>query len=198
MLGSSPLSRGIRRRWRMSLCFSGIIPALAGNTQPEKPVLVQRRDHPRSRGEYKAVRIAGPNPSGSSPLSRGIHAGRRRASAAAGIIPALAGNTKAGPRCGGTPRDHPRSRGEYPDFLKEEKTVTGSSPLSRGIPAEGIRAAIAERIIPALAGNTANSLTVSTPPADHPRSRGEYWLRPCWTRWKGGSSPLSRGIPWWA
>ena len=90
------------------------------------------------------------------------------------IIPALAGNTadRVGrPRCAG---DHPRSRGEYEERVREAMRHYGSSPLSRGIHGEG--------------GSQLGGVR------DHPRSRGEYahGVKSVLTR--AGSSPLSRGI----
>ena len=91
----------------------------------------------------------------------------------------------------------------------------GSSPLSRGIPAQVAGSLLIARIIPALAGNTTLTLTLTRvcsdhprsrgeysntmqrvlPLPDHPRSRGEYQIEP-WVHIAGaGSSPLSRGIP---
>ena len=72
VLGSSPLSRGIRS---IRLDRAGpmrIIPALAGNTSRCSMEIPRRRDHPRSRGEYRAAARPGPGAAGSSPLSRGI------------------------------------------------------------------------------------------------------------------------------
>ena len=51
-------------------------------------------------------------------------------------------------------RDHPRSRGEYKLEHCPECHQTGSSPLSRGIPADAGYVSEDGRIIPALAGNT--------------------------------------------
>ena len=93
----------------------------------------------------------------------------------AGIIPALAGNTR---HVGGgrlVESDHPRSRGEY-DVASAQLAV----PLG---------------IIPALAGNTLHCALTRGFVWDHPRSRGEYMedlLNPTIV---AGSSPLSRGIP---
>ena len=50
--GSSPLSRGIRVRRRVVREPVGIIPALAGNTNPSHSNRAMHQDHPRSRGEY--------------------------------------------------------------------------------------------------------------------------------------------------
>ena len=93
--------------------FSGIIPALAGNTTWPGTWTIGRKDHPRSRGEYRLVENTALAKSGSSPLSRGILGGGQPSLVAVGIIPALAGNTD---RPKGPDRykwDHPRSRGEY-------------------------------------------------------------------------------------
>ena len=51
-LGSSPLSRGIRRVERQDRLQGRIIPALAGNTSHTFSGGRCRPDHPRSRGEY--------------------------------------------------------------------------------------------------------------------------------------------------
>ena len=51
------------------------------------------------------------------------------------------------------------------------------------------------RIIPALAGNTAEPPPNDDNDKDHPRSRGEYHVPACLLGWVLGSSPLSRGIP---
>ena len=171
-----------------------IIPALAGNTWASSLSLPPNRDHPRSRGEYKHNDLVTLMQNGSSPLSRGIRAGRMDSDRSGGIIPALAGNTMA--RAGLHPGavDHPRSRGEYFTRATSGTRRSGSSPLSRGI--RRPKAYVERRvgIIPALAGNTIAFLkAVSTKP-DHPRSRGEYLMVMLRSFCVGGSSPLSRGI----
>ena len=131
---------------------------------------------------------------GSSPLSRGIPWFTETVLPAFGIIPALAGNTPATGRGISTTADHPRSRGEYAPFVPINHDVSGSSPLSRGIPGPRFSIPPRPRIIPALAGNTTSSTSTSIRTGDHPRSRGEY--DPSF-RQRGlrlGSSPLSRGI----
>ena len=72
--------------------------------------------------------------------------------------------------------------------------MVGSSPLSRGILAIGLSHAEAQRIIPALAGNTVWCLVVGWLRRDHPRSRGEYVFHVFRRDFLSGSSPLSRGI----
>ena len=152
-----------------------IIPALAGNTRVHDPHYGRRKDHPRSRGEYRPLCRLPAFGFGSSPLSRGIPS-------------PLPGRVV-------TSTDHPRSRGEYQGCGDQETRHGGSSPLSRGILAVVDVAPQVGRIIPALAGNTfAKTLTIMTR-TDHPRSRGEYDPVTFKVPGSAGSSPLSRGIP---
>ena len=132
--GSSPLSRGIQMGPTRDSKPGRIIPALAGNTQRETCEFDGRWDHPRSRGEYIAAAGKGGHIYGSSPLSRGIPALCWKRTAPTRIIPALAGNTGVRTMRLGVRPDHPRSRGEYDSTNPSTWMVTGSSPLSRGIP----------------------------------------------------------------
>ena len=134
-LGSSPLSRGIRIDQIIKSHRGRIIPALAGNTRPGGRRGGERQDHPRSRGEYRFHAHRSPMDRGSSPLSRGILLECSQCLGCGGIIPALAGNTTVARQHAVTPSDHPRSRGEYASISLLDKLQTGSSPLSRGIPA---------------------------------------------------------------
>ena len=72
-----------------------IIPALAGNTLPGWRGRRVRADHPRSRGEYPGSSSTTRSCLGSSPLSRGIRYVPGVRDPGRGIIPALAGNTRA-------------------------------------------------------------------------------------------------------
>ena len=51
--GSSPLSRGIQHGVAKLVPPLRIIPALAGNTSQRLISMLERKDHPRSRGEYR-------------------------------------------------------------------------------------------------------------------------------------------------
>ena len=132
----------------------GIIPALAGNTQKYRHRNTDRSDHPRSRGEYGELQAPHGPGCGSSPLSRGIHSIFSNSTISPRIIPALAGNTATLLGMWTVQRDHPRSRGEYFLFLCSIASLSGSSPLSRGIPCRVRFCVSSPRIIPALAGNT--------------------------------------------
>ena len=173
-MGSSPLSRGIHRLPPQRLRHPRIIPALAGNTRLCRDTRHHRRDHPRSRGEYKPTGCDRQPFAGSSPLSRGIPLQLHQALANTRIIPALAGNTMAFLATPETRTDHPRSRGEYQGPQPQAVPGDGSSPLSRGILRRTLLSGRRRRIIPALAGNTFMLVTQYIGGGDHPRSRGEY------------------------
>ena len=172
--GSSPLSRGIRRRHHRLPRAPRIIPALAGNTAAAVGPLQQPRDHPRSRGEYAFAAPARKSQTGSSPLSRGIRGSSLMARAIRRIIPALAGNTTNAKGHEQTNSDHPRSRGEYGHGTGQSMFLPGSSPLSRGILGSIDTTLDIVGIIPALAGNTPSLKKSRNGRRDHPRSRGEY------------------------
>ena len=111
--GSSPHTRGARRRrpaWRRR---SGIIPAYAGSTGGALRRPGATRDHPRIRGEHLrgAPRVGGAV--GSSPHTRGAPRHRAHLAQRQRIIPAYAGSTRFW--CRRRPRDwdHPRIRGEH-------------------------------------------------------------------------------------
>ena len=110
------------------------------------------------------------------------------------IIPALAGNTRPSESPEPTPRDHPRSRGEYLPRGMVQSLHHGSSPLSRGILDFSNIVGAPFGIIPALAGNTALTCGSHRRITDHPRSRGEYKAVLAICNNGLGSSPLSRGI----
>ena len=138
--GSSPLSRGIRWISYERTGRARIIPALAGNTPHLLHQVKDKRDHPRSRGEYGGRSPRNSEASGSSPLSRGIP-----------VIDQVTGEILP---------DHPRSRGEYPHALCIASCMHGSSPLSRGILFIGPKLVVLAGIIPALAGNTSPSTAI--------------------------------------
>ena len=192
--GSSPLSRGIPGQLGGDFLTLRIIPALAGNTTIYSARIVSTKDHPRSRGEYGRPAGELGRPPGSSPLSRGILRLSITPTREFGIIPALAGNTPPTPRKTRSSSDHPRSRGEYVESVVLSPSVTGSSPLSRGILGVPIGPRHHGRIIPALAGNTSAKKFAAAIRSDHPRSRGEYLALTVTYIHAEGSSPLSRGI----
>ena len=79
-------------------------------------------------------------------------------------------------KCAWITPDHPRAGGEH-DFLRTQQT--GSSPRWRGThQVISAKLSPADRIIPALAGNTRTTLEfASDNETDHPRAGGEHYAR---------------------
>ena len=152
--GSSPLARGLHQELVAAAPDPRIIPARAGFTRSLARLGILRGDHPRSRGVYPVVFINSYDANGSSPLARGLRAGRGPARGHRRIIPARAGFTGDMPdpiEIGG---DHPRSRGVYLPPRASRMVMAGSSPLARGLLVFVVALALGAGIIPARAGFT--------------------------------------------
>ena len=152
--GSSPLARGTPSLANANVPVNRLIPARAGNTSSSSPAQSPEPAHPRSRGEHSLPLRRLRTRSGSSPLARGTplcpvpELGRNR------LIPARAGNTRAG-RCPGAGASaHPRSRGEHEGRTMSWCWCFGSSPLARGTRGQDDVLVLVLRLIPARAGNT--------------------------------------------
>ena len=131
--GSSPLARGLRGDVEDEGLEDRIIPARAGFTLYRYKPRARAKDHPRSRGVYDSQSATGSHAQGSSPLARGLRRAGRGSPVLLRIIPARAGFTGV-PRRPPHPRgDHPRSRGVYPTSVNHHSSVSGSSPLARGL-----------------------------------------------------------------
>ena len=148
-----PLTRGILP---ISLPVSsrvGITPAHAGNTLAMGTPGTNRRNYPRSRGEYSCGMlrrdprrelppltrgILGVTVSAGvtwelPPLTRGILSGKRGFALDNGITPAHAGNTLTVPVSKPRARNYPRSRGEYSRYQMPTPHQRELPPLTRGI-----------------------------------------------------------------
>ena len=110
--GSPPLARGTDVIIGIILVLHGITPACAGNSCAANPCACAGRDHPRLRGEQKAVYDDGVTLAGSPPLARGTVAMLNGKTTGRRITPACAGNRLSHTRRAGMCRDHPRLRGE--------------------------------------------------------------------------------------
>ena len=155
VLGSPPLTRGIRTFQNVFTVSIGITPAHAGNTRRHPNHGIDPRDHPRSRGEYHSLPKKLRCMMGSPPLTRGIHDFSCEHLMDYGITPAHAGNTLYFFIIGCVPGDHPRSRGEYFFKLQRRIVEVGSPPLTRGIRVNQSCRQKRNGITPAHAGNTA-------------------------------------------
>ena len=93
--GSSPHTRGARRRpsWRRRR--TGIIPAYAGSTEIQEGLVGVLGDHPRIRGEHVPASLVSSFGNGSSPHTRGALRRPQGRDRGRRIIPAYAGSTSA-------------------------------------------------------------------------------------------------------
>ena len=171
--GSSPHTRGARRRPVADLPRGRIIPAYAGSTSVSCGLSGRGRDHPRIRGEHESSTSRSRPSPGSSPHTRGAPSISYQKIYHLGIIPAYAGSTTTGRACRLPAGDHPRIRGEHSWRLTNAMIEGGSSPHTRGA------------LI--LARNAAGRAP------DHPRIRGEHASCQSSSRRRGGSSPHTRG-----
>ena len=152
--GSSPLARGLPEPLGRTRYPGRIIPARAGFTAGSRGNHEGARDHPRSRGVYRALAGEPAKASGSSPLARGLHRDEPWENLDARIIPARAGFTPRSSEERPRREDHPRSRGVYLKASYVENGVAGSSPLARGLQHLDLDPRRDLGIIPARAGFT--------------------------------------------
>ena len=192
-MGSSPRLRGTLLSRARRVGRKGIIPALAGNTNRACIRNAVAWDHPRACGEHWSTVVVASTIWGSSPRLRGTPIRAKPAVHPAGIIPALAGNTAFAWLPSARTRDHPRACGEHHSGAGELTHLRGSSPRLRGTRLKCSRKNYTTGIIPALAGNTASSYSLSLACRDHPRACGEHNHTETRVQGHGGSSPRLRG-----
>ena len=135
LLGSPPLTRGIRTETKPVHGILRFTPAHAGNTCYLRKRRIVRKVHPRSRGEYGEMKANDTNRRGSPPLTRGILLAFALTASSLRFTPAHAGNTYYASVSGIEGEVHPRSRGEYRSEYAYIIGYLGSPPLTRGIPA---------------------------------------------------------------
>ena len=132
-------------------------------------------------------------PNGSSPRMRGKPGWSAQRQDNRRIIPAHAGQTSNIAFSCANCSDHPRACGANVPFSAVCLVDSGSSPRMRGKLGDAFGERMAERIIPAHAGQTFALMVLGMVPPDHPRACGancSFWffLSGC-----SGSSPRMRG-----
>ena len=191
--GSSPLTRGKQRERQVATPEEGLIPAHAGKTFRSPRSGSRPRAHPRSRGENLRIPSREPSAKGSSPLTRGKPAPRRRRQACRRLIPAHAGKTRREDEARPLQGAHPRSRGENLASPSRCGIGRGSSPLTRGKRLPKVSDLLRSGLIPAHAGKTQGRRERFPRTRPHPRSRGENGKNAALEIRELGSSPLTRG-----
>ena len=92
---------------------------------------------------------------------------------------------------------HPRLRGELRRGPIHLGNRSGSSPLTRGTRLADMEKRAHDRFIPAYAGNSFDKYLSEQGWQVHPRLRGELIKSRSFTLLLTGSSPLTRGTPFW-
>ena len=130
--GLSPRARGNHHRSRQAEELPGPIPASAGQPLMRARSAAWVRAYPRERGATSNSKTVDPRITGLSPRARGNRAQRGRQGAAAGPIPASAGQPcpTAGPRC--RRGAYPRERGATRFRRTDCSSYWGLSPRARG------------------------------------------------------------------
>ena len=152
--GSSPLARGTLYIACILFAVCRFIPACAGNSAKAEESFDMNSVHPRLRGELGVKMGNGRITSGSSPLARGTHFPMSHLRAMVRFIPACAGNSFPRNMLDVWQPVHPRLRGELIITQKIWFLTRGSSPLARGTLTLLTQKGMAERFIPACAGNS--------------------------------------------
>ena len=192
-MGSPPHARGAPP-WTVSLKGQGrITPACAGSTALQHCNVFFARDHPRMRGEHKAISFFGCPLPGSPPHARGALMWRCAKKRWCGITPACAGSTQAGSGHQSGLQDHPRMRGEHHIFWPSVRVLPGSPPHARGALSARYDRIRGPGITPACAGSTIKTHTSRPDNRDHPRMRGEHRSPDGSLREYQGSPPHARG-----
>ena len=150
--GQSPLTRGRPRAYLNRERSRRSIPAHAGEAPHRAASHRPRRVDPRSRGGGRRRRHQRRTLGGQSPLTRGRRIRKAEPAAFCGSIPAHAG--EADPACPDPSalEVNPRSRGGGIKAASVVPPQVGQSPLTRGRPQAVAAALVANRSIPAHAG----------------------------------------------
>ena len=191
--GSSPRGRGKPKAPKTVKLTVRLIPARAGKTPWTASLSISRPAHPRAGGENAINSMGAGIAEGSSPRGRGKPYGLDSQLALSGLIPARAGKTPSTASLSTSRPAHPRAGGENRMSLIAWSRATGSSPRGRGklVPWPAYHSAA--RLIPARAGKTSLTCSLTPPPRAHPRAGGENLLLRGGENRREGSSPRGRG-----
>ena len=191
--GSPPRARGKEQQKTLASEMKGITPACAGKSAQGPCLTDKNKDHPRVRGEKKALPATVARSPGSPPRARGKVDGLEDEAAQFGITPACAGKSTATTSSRTRYGDHPRVRGEKPLENLPRCEVVGSPPRARGKEHRVLNGQAGDGITPACAGKSARGPAGGAACRDHPRVRGEKQNQKFLKRTGMGSPPRARG-----
>ncbi len=174
-VGLSPLARGTQvKRWHPFRLFR-FIPAGAGNSVISPVSALLFTVYPRWRGELVTLPCIITASRGLSPLARGTHPAHSCVPYLNRFIPAGAGNSRTSAPSISATSVYPRWRGELFIAPSSSSALRGLSPLARGTLMIKAERWIAQRFIPAGAGNSGSSGRRIASRSVYPRWRGELW-----------------------
>ena len=191
--GSSPRGRGTAGVTTGADRPRRFIPAWAGNRAALRAVTGLAAVHPRVGGEQCAGGAVNRRDSGSSPRGRGTVLHNCPCATLRRFIPAWAGNSGAEWQQFFTVAVHPRVGGEQAFRNAALRQFSGSSPRGRGTVSGTMTPIENPRFIPAWAGISISSSTLSCSITVHPRVGGEQLFRAIERHLADGSSPRGRG-----
>ena len=169
------------------------IPAYTGNSGGSTAASCSATVHPRVHGELDRPGHGARARAGSSPRTRGTRLEPGVEPVELRFIPAYTGNSVSRPsRTHRTPV-HPRVHGELGAILLSDDLPLGSSPRTRGTPAEEALGRGVGRFIPAYTGNSSFCARTIVARAVHPRVHGELAQITTAADLLSGSSPRTRG-----
>ena len=153
-MGSPPLTRVLLLFTKITRIITRITPAHAGTTMLIHQLIVDHRDHPRSRGYYHQYQVLIFEVIGSPPLTRVLRIAIYYENSVPRITPAHAGTTEGVLVNIDYRQDHPRSRGYYNFQILKNLFRRGSPPLTRVLLQRAKHEKAKSRITPAHAGTT--------------------------------------------
>ena len=151
------------------------------------------RVHPRAGGEHFSTPSSTVISFGSSPHGRGTYIVRNMTPDSTRFIPARAGNMRRSPTSWPPGTVHPRVGGEHSRCDHPLRCRYGSSPRGRGTYGHDPAVGVANRFIPARAGNIGYRQGATDCHPVHPRTGGEHPPTSKAFPSEYGSSPHGRG-----
>ncbi len=190
---SSPRSRGSSPFPKVGVTRFHVVPALAGVIPCPGPPTSSGSRRPRARGGHPQSLTGRTVRRTSSPRSRGSSRDRVLDSAAAGVVPALAGVILAQTTQPAGLGSRPRARGGHPVVRLSLASFEASSPRSRGSSLARVRRDQRHGVVPALAGVIRSARPRPPDACSRPRARGGHPSTTATAFTGQRSSPRSRG-----